>query len=190
MIRCMKIALICCLLPSCSAGDSEEALDPGQVNLEQEVKPEPEPSLVDAIDFLESRLGRQQLGSTTWSPLNIELRGKIWSWTENTISEGETALDVSILSEHSEVDPSLLSVPSVASGRSVEIECLASKCIQVEVAATSVARALVNSENLVTSYEERLNKATWHSSSEEEALRIARALTDALFFLGAKESNY
>lgn len=151
---------------------------------------EGQPTLEDAIAFIQSRLGEHQLNSGYWSTSDVKLSSVPWTWRERMVTargkdQLEAAFNATIVEESYSVAPSALTLPVVVEGRSLTFECREAKCISVQAYTMRPASGMDPID-----IKETRAKNTWHFSDEQEANRVAKALTRALELHGAKRSKF
>lgn len=152
--------------------------------------PPSEPTLEDALGFIESKFTFQRIGGGTWSAGEIKLRGNPWTWNEvQTLTSGkddlEQAFNKSVLIEFYIVDPRQLAYPVRVSENHLTFECVSGLCISV---ASSAARVLA--PDRISHLGEARGSNTWHYSSPEDAARVANAMNHALRLLGASPAKF
>lgn len=140
--------------------------------------------LFESLSFVQSRLTRLKNKDSTWTPGDIKLlRRDRWEWTE-IIDEPGIILSEGKLEEY-KVNPTDLSIPVDVKGKAVILECRIEKCISVQVT-TYVGLVTQNPERMKRFSEQRHGNQWWFAT-EDDARRVASALTLALSKLGAKQ---
>ena len=128
----------------------------------------------DAVAFVVSRLGRQDVNQGKWSAYDVQLTGGTWRWKERYNDK----FNINQITETYSVDPSALSPLVTVNGASLTFECKQTKCISVMVDDTNTEDAELRVKN------------TWHFSDPQEASRVAKALTTALQLCGATQPRF
>ena len=157
---------------------------PATVHVHAQTIPRTDTELYEALSFVGSRLTKVKTEDAIWYPSDLDLlRRDRWSWTE--ISEDEGLILTKGVLEEYQVSPVDLVIPVEAKGKAIIVECRVEKCITVK-RIRYIGVFSRNPEKLERTTENR-PKNTWWFNSEDDARRVASAMTLALSRLGAKQ---